>query len=117
MLRWDWNKPIGKITWKDFDEVPYETKVFRGNAMIICITEWTDKDGVGVWQMGLFLVDKKHFKAMCKIKPHFTDSMMSAEFWDLNSETWSFVKELHRRGVQVDIHGKPPKDNRRLLEG
>lgn len=104
MLRWDFKKPIGEIIWRDYKGNEYETKVYKGNAFLICIREWKEEDGTDLWAINFFIVDKPHFKNICRDKDwNFAEFMARASFHELDSEIWSFCKEIHRRGVPIDI--------------
>ncbi|MBP3402250.1 MAG: hypothetical protein J6K85_04225 [Clostridia bacterium] len=105
-LRWDWDKKIGELLIKQ-DDKEFNIDVYQGNALAIFINEWTDKDGVEKYSMYNFFCDKEHFKNCTKDKTwNYAAEWVKLTLWEVPSDLWVLLKDLAKRGVNIEIRRK-----------
>lgn len=61
-LYWDWNKKVGKALMVNPDGENYTLTLYKGNAFLIMLYEYKNKQGTELYNMYNFFVDKVHAK-------------------------------------------------------
>lgn len=75
-LNWNWNEDVGTLEIEqtcDGEKYPFTISLFQGNAMLIMLWRWTEKDGTKMWNMYNFIADKDHLKNLQKNCPEIFD--------------------------------------------
>lgn len=104
-LLWDWNEKCGEATlWEkrnDGTEQEFPLTLYKGNAFLIMLYEFTDDDGTDKYDMVGFFVDKDHAKNCFGLnkKGGHTDNMYEREWQKitrirLNKSKYPYTKEL-----------------------
>ena len=95
-LRWEWNDCIGEL---EIKEQKYPIRIYQGNAYAIFLNEQKK-----TWTMHLFFADKKHFDNCRKDKEwNYAEGWMKITLWKVPSDLWTLLKDLHKRGVNIEI--------------
>jgi len=96
-LHWNWSDKIGTVTIFNHDkEVEYT--LYQGNAFLIMLYEYKDKDGEELWQMGSFFVDESHAKNCLGLTKGY-DNMFNTNYYKMlkiriNKKKYSYTKKL-----------------------
>ena len=104
-LRWDWKHCIGEL------EIEKQGKakihIYQGNAFAIFLNEWENEQGETLWSMYNFFADKAHFDNCKKDKEYnYAQGWIKITLWNLPTDFWQFIKDLHKRGVTIEIRSK-----------
>ena len=104
-LRWQWDECIGELEIKD--QAKARLRVYQGNALLIILNEWQNKDGETLWSMYNFFADKKHFDNCRKDKDYnYAEGWLKLTLWKVPADIWNVLKDLHKRGVKIEIRSK-----------
>ena len=105
-LKWDWNKKIGELIIKQ-DENQFTISIYQGNALAIFIHEYKNNEGKEVYSMYNFFCDKEHLKNCANDKTwNYAAEWVKVTLWELPSGFWPLLKDLHKRGVKIEIINK-----------
>ena len=105
-LRWDWKHKIGELLIKQ-GEKEFTINVYQGNALAIFISEWTNSEGVEQHSMYNFFCDKEHFRNCTKDKTwNYAEEWVKLTLWEVPSDMWVLLKDLAKRGVNIEIRSK-----------
>lgn len=100
-LRWEWKECIGELEIEN--QAQARIRVYQGNALLIFLNEW-EKDGESVWSMYNFFADKAHFDNYRKDKEwNYAEGWKKLTLWKVPSDVWHVLKDLHKRGVKIEI--------------
>ena len=126
-LHWEWKNNCGELTVEQFREDMNETRTFtmslyRGNAFLIMLHEYIDKDGRDVYDMYGFFADKQHAKNCLGLnkKEGYTQNIYNEDWskWTkikLNKAKYDYAKDLVPMLVQafdnitIEIVNEPDK--------
>ncbi len=104
-LRWQWNECIGELEIENQSKA--RIRVYQGNALLIFLNEWENKDGQNVWSMYNFFTDKGHFDNCRKNNTwDYSEGWKKLTLWKVPSDVWHVLKDLHKRGVKIKIRSK-----------
>ena len=104
-LNWDWDKKIGELLIRQ-DEKEFTMSIYQGNALAILLHEYTNKGGQEVYTMYNFFCDKTHFTNCTKDKSwNYAEEWVKITLWEVTSDFWIILKDLHKRGVEIEIRG------------
>lgn len=103
-FRWQWNECIGQL---EIENQSCPIKVYQGNALLIFLNEWENKEGEHLWSMYNFFADKQHFKN-CKDdkERNYAKGWLKLTLWKVPSDVWQVLKDLAKRGVNIEIRSK-----------
>lgn len=102
-LNWNWNNKIGELEIESYGK-KHVINIYKGNALAIFINEWTSDDGVEKYTMYNFFCDKEHFKNCAKDKTwNYAEDWRKIRMFEVPSDFWVILKDLVKRGVQVEI--------------
>ena len=105
-LRWDWDKKIGELIIQQ-DEKQFTISIYQGNALAIFIHEYKNNEDKEVYSMYNFFCDKEHFKNCTKDKTwNYASEWVKITLWDVPSDFWIILKDLAKRGVNIEIRSK-----------
>lgn len=108
-LRWDWNKKIGELIIQQ-GEKQFNISIYKGNALAIFIHEYKNNEGKEVYSMYNFFCDKEHFKNCTKDKTwNYAEEWVKVTLWEVPSDFWQILKDLQKRGVNIEILTKKPQ--------
>jgi hypothetical protein len=101
-LIWKWEEKIGEIVTEQVinGEVRcFTKKLYEGNAFLICINEWTEKNGEDVYSLNWFFLDERHAKNCLGLtKGHeniFTDTVIKKLRINTNrSRNWKKIVDF-----------------------
>lgn len=98
MLRWDWNKDIGREV-IEYDGKRFEHKIFRGNAWLIFLAVNEDES----WRMHNFYIDYAHFK---RCQDDYNTFRWTKQIWFYEEaldipQIAKYVKSAVKNGVSV----------------
>ena len=103
-LRWQWNECIGEL---EIENQSCPIKVYQGNALLIFLNEWENKEGEHLWSMYNFFADKHHFKNCKDDKEwNYAKGWLKLTLWKVPSDVWQVLKDLAKRGVNIEIRSK-----------
>lgn len=103
-LNWQWNDKVGEVT----DERGYTCNIYRGNAFMIAVNEYT-KDGGDYYSLAWFFADERHAKNCLGLSKEYKENSPSDYNWTkfkLNTkykETGKFIKMLADAKAKVNI--------------
>lgn len=104
-LRWEWNECIGELEIENQNKA--RIKVYQGNALLIFLNEWENEKGETRWSMYNFFADKGHFDNCKKDKEwNYAEGWKKLTLWKLPRDIWNVIKDLHKRGVMIDIRSE-----------
>ena len=104
-LRWQWEECIGELEIENQRKA--RIKIYQGNALLIFLNEWTNKDGENVWSMYNFFADKAHFDNCRKDKEYnYAQGWKKITLWKVPSDVWHVLKDLTKRNVTIVIRSK-----------
>ena len=104
-LKWDWDKKIGELLIRQ-DEKEFTMSIYKGNALAIFLHEYTNEVGQEVYTMYNFFCDKTHFTNCTKDKSwNYAEEWVKITLWEVPSDFWIILKDLHKRGVEIEIRG------------
>jgi hypothetical protein len=109
-LHWDWNNKIGELLINQNGK-EFTINIYKGNALAIFIHEFTDKEGVERYNMYNFFCDKEHFKNCTSDKSwNYAEEWVKLTLWKVPNDFWIILKDLVKRGVNIEIRGKDNDD-------
>ena len=85
-LNWNWNEKCGEATLMqkkaDGTEKEYTLNLYQGNAFLIMLSEWTEKDGTDKYELFSFFLDEAHAKNCFGLnkREHYTKNIFCNEF-------------------------------------
>ena len=104
-LNWDWNKKIGELLIKQ-NEKEFTISIYQGNALAIFLHEYVNDEGNEVYSMYQFFCDKDHFNRCTKDKTwDYAEDWVKVTLWNVPSDLWVMLKDLQKRGVNIEIRG------------
>ena len=107
-LRWDWDECFGELEIEEQGD--YKIRIYQGNALAIFLNEWKNKNGVEQWSMYNFFADKHHFKNCVADKEwNYARGWKKITLWKVPSDFWQILKDLHKRGVRIEILNEKPQ--------
>ena len=110
-LNWNWNEKIGELLIRQ-GEKEFTISIYKGNALAIFINEYKNKDGEDVYSMYNFFCDKEHFKRCTKDKTwNYAEEWVKITLWNVPNDIWIILKDLYKRGVQIEIRRKDNESN------
>lgn len=95
-LNWNWTDKMGTVT----DKRGYKSNLYRGNAFMIAINEWTNKDGENLYSLAWFFCDEAHVKNCFGLTKGYEENSYEDFNWtafELNTEykeTYKFLSLL-----------------------
>ena len=103
-LNWKWNENCGKITVKETyegePEREYEVTLYKGNAFLIMLYEYSE-NGKEMYNLFGFFADKEHAKNCLGLNPKkgYDDNMYNRKYIrftkvQLNKSKYCYTKEL-----------------------
>ena len=109
-LRWEWNACIGELEIEE--QKDYKIRIYQGNALAIFLNEWKNEQGTDVWSMYNFFADKGHFDNCRKDKEwNYAKGWKKITLWKVPADFWQILKDLYKRGVQIEIRSKENEEN------
>ena len=109
-LRWQWEECIGELEIENQNKA--RIKVYQGNALLIFLNEWTSEKGEERWSMYNFFADKSHFDNCRKDKEYnYAQGWLKLTLWKVPADVWHVLKDLHKRGVKIEIRSKENEIN------
>ena len=103
-LRWQWDECIGELEIENQNKA--RIKIYQGNALLIFLNEWTSDNGENLWSMYNFFADKGHFDNCRKDKEYnYAQGWKKITLTRVPSDVWQVLKDLHKRGVEIEIRG------------
>ena len=104
-LNWNWDNKIGELLIRQ-GEKEFTINIYQGNALAIFIHEYVNNEGKEVYSMYNFFCDKEHFKNCTKDKTwNYAEEWVKVTLWDVPSDFWVILKDLQKRGVDIEIRG------------
>lgn len=108
MLTWDWKKKIGVAEYQMEGGKPLTISLYKGNALIIMLYEYTDNNGNEKYQLINFFTDIQHLNNCFKDKDTFKSIMhdfKKFEFLEIPSkDIWKFIMKISEFGIPVTIN-------------
>ena len=107
-LNWQWDECFGELEIENQGD--YKIRIYQGNAFAIFLTHWTNENNVAMWNMYNFFVSKDHFTNCTKDKLHnYAEGWKKITLWRVPSNFWQVLKDLHKRGVRIEILNEKPQ--------
>ena len=104
-LNWNWDNKIGELLIRQ-GEKEFTINIYQGNALAIFIHEYVNSEGQEVYSMYNFFYDKEHFKNCTKDKTwNYAEEWVKITLWNVPSDFWVILKDLQKRGVDIEIRG------------
>lgn len=104
MLIWDWKQKIGKATLQKNNK-EYEITLYKGNALIIMLYEFTDDKNVEKFELINFFADREHLRNCLKECPHIFKDFKKFEFFGkLNKDLWFFIMKMSELGIGIEVN-------------
>ena len=104
-LNWNWNEKIGELLIRQ-GEKEFTISIYQGNALAIFLHEYTNEDGQKVYSLYSFFCDKEHFKNCTQDKTwNYAEKWVKITLWNVPSDFWVILKDLQKRGVDIEIRG------------
>ena len=108
-LNWNWDEKIGELLIRQ-DEKEFTISIYKGNALAIFIHEYVNNEGKEVYSMYNLFCDKAHFTNCTKDKTwNYAEEWVKVTLWNVPSDFWVILKDLHKRGVEIEIKGVAKK--------
>ena len=122
-LQWEWDKKCGEATLLQIDEDGAEREftlsLYKGNAFMIMLHEYTDDNGAEKADLWSFWADKNHAKNCLGLNKRegFSDNIYQRK-WErltrfrLNKNKYPYVKELVQMlsqafdNITIDIYSE-----------
>lgn len=106
MLTWKWDNSIGNCIIKQ-DEKEWEITLYKGNALLIGLYRYTDKDGQKMYNMQFFFCDKEHLKNLDK-DDSFWKEFKEFTFYKFDSDISAICKVLAKHKIKIIIDTADP---------
>ena len=104
-LNWNWDNKIGELLIRQ-GEKEFTISIYQGNALAIFIHEYVNSEGQEVYSMYNFFCDKEHLKNCTKDKTwNYAEEWVKITLWNVPSDFWVILKDLQKRGVDIEIRG------------
>lgn len=104
MLRWDWNKKIGKVKYED----GREDNLYQGNAQLIAIHENEDN----TYYLSWFSTDKDHLRNMLGLNKGCEGCISENRLFSIteisldteNKETAKIISDFAKAKIKIRIN-------------
>lgn len=110
-LNWSWDNKIGELLINQ-DGKEFTISIYQGNALAIFISEFTNQEGVEQYSLYNFFCDKEHFKRCTQDKTNnYAREWRKMTLWKVPNDFWIILKDLVKRGVNIEIRSKDDVQN------
>lgn len=103
-INWQWNDKMGTCTYTN----GYKSNLYRGNAFVIAVNEWTDESGKELYSLAWFAADEQHMKNMLGLTKGYDECWSSFGICELElnvnyKETAKLVALLAKAKIEVAV--------------
>ena len=104
-LNWNWNEKIGELLIRQGED-EFTISIYKGNALAIFLHEYVNDKGEEVYSMYGFFCDKEHFNNCTKDKTwNYAEEWVKITLGEVTNDLWIVLKDLNKRGVNIEIRG------------